>query len=297
MASKSDRRSIINCFITPFNSDSLSSPVNLTLNMRRMEISKILEIGAVGLGFLFALLSYYWLRKEQCVKSHRKYIRLSELVSLHHPDDENSYFYNFWETFYESPERVRAFLLIEKELSTLNDISWCFLKEEAKKFCVKPDERRGWNQLFEKLNEAKGYCFLKLKGCSRIRFIPRANKNNIETPDLVGWRKASQVLCEVKTINISDDLLSARRKRSVMCAQNELTAGLANKLKSTITKAASQLNSYSNLPDTEKYIYIVIAYDDELDYKDELNTQTRDLFNTMNLVGVDLVIHNEAKKI
>ena len=223
-----------------------------------------------------------------------EYIRLSELVSLHHPEDKGSRFYNFWETFYEIPERVQAFSLIEKELSALDDKSWCFLRDEAKKLCVKSDERRGWNQLFEKLNETKGYCFLKLIGCSDIRFIPRATKNNIETPDLVGWRNTSQALCEVKTINISDDLVSARINISVMSAENKLTAGLINKLESTITKAASQLNSYSKSPDTEKYIYLVIAYDDDLDYRNELNTQTRDLFNAMNLVGVDLVIHNEA---
>lgn len=224
-----------------------------------------------------------------------EYIRLSELVSLHNPDNKSSRFYNFWETFYELPERAQAFSLIENELSVLDDISWCFLKEEAKKLCVKSDDKRGWNQLFEKLNEAKGYCFLKLIGCSDIRFIPRETRSNIETPDLVGCKNTSQVLCEVKTINISDDLISARINISGMSAQNKLTAGLTNKLKSTITKAASQLNTYSKSPDTEKYMYLVIAYDDDLDYRNELNTQTRNLFNTTNLVGIDLVIHNEAQ--
>ena len=223
-----------------------------------------------------------------------KYIRLNELVSLHPPDDKSSRFYNFWGNFYESPGRVQAFSLIEKELSALDDISWSFLKNEAKNLCVKSDERRGSNQLFEKLNEAKGYCFLKSISCSDIRFIPRETKDNMETPDLVGWKNTSQVLCEVKTINESDDLVSARINISGMYAQNKLTAGLANKLESTFTKAASQLISYSKSPDNEKYIYLVITYDDDLDYRSELNTQTRNLFNTMNLVSVNLVIHNDA---
>ena len=223
-----------------------------------------------------------------------KYIRLSELVSLHHPDDESSRFYNFWETFYEKTGRVQAFSLIENELSALDDISWNFLKAEAKTLCVKSDERRGWNQLFDKLNEAKGYCFLKLMGCTNISFIHRETKSNIETPDLVGWKNTSQVLCEVKTINISDGLVSERINMSGMYAQNTLTAGLTNKLESTITKAVSQLNSYSKLPDTKKYMFLVITYDEDLDYRNELNTQTRNLFNTMNPVGIDLVIFNEA---
>lgn len=222
------------------------------------------------------------------------FTRLNELAYLHRPEDERSRFFRFWESFYEIPERVQEFSLIENELSELDHKSWYFLKDEARELCVKSDERRGWNQLFEKLNEAKGYCFLKLIGCSDIQFIPRATKNNIETPDLEGWRNTSQVLCEVKTINISDELVSARNNILVMLAHNELTSGLKNKLKSTFTKAASQLNSYSKSADTEKYIYLVIIYDDDLDYRRELNAQTRELFNNMKLEGVDLVIPKEA---
>jgi len=173
------------------------------------------------------------------------YIRLKELVSLHPAEDERSRFSNFWESFCEIPERVQAFTLIENELSELDNESWNSLKDEVKELCIKSDERRGWNQLFEKLNEAKGYCFLKSIRCSNIRFIPRAKKNNIETPDLEGWRNTSQVLCEVKTINVSEDLVSARINISVMSAQNKLTSELINKLESTFTKAASQLNTYS----------------------------------------------------
>ena len=76
-----------------------------------------------------------------------------------------------------------------------------------------------------------------------------------------------------------------------MRAQNKLTEGMTGKLKSTISKAASQLNSYSKSLDTEKYIYLVIAYDDDIDYRNVLNTQTQNLFNTMNLVGINLTIH------
>ena len=112
-----------------------------------------------------------------------------------------------------------------------------------------------------------------------------------------GWRNSSQVVCEVKTINISEELISSRSNTSVMSAQNRLTSGLANKLKSTFTKAASQLNTYSNSSSSEKYIYIVITYDDDLDYRNELNEQARELYNALNLVGVDLVIHNGIRNI
>ncbi len=227
---------------------------------------------------------------------NNQYIRLNELVSLHSSDNKDyqkSRFYNFWETFYEITEqRVQAFSLIEKELSALDAKSWSDLKDEAKKFCIIKSDDRGWNQLFEKLNEAKGYCFLKSIGCSDIEFI--ATKNNVETPDLIGRKNTSQVLCEVKTINVSKGLVDARINLTVMEAKNRLDEGMTNKLESTISKAASQLNSYSESLDTEKYIYLVITYDDDIDYREELNIQTRDVFNTMKLVGINLVIHNEA---
>lgn len=224
---------------------------------------------------------------------NRNFERLNELVSLHHPDDERSRFHRFWEYFSDIPERVKAFAAIEDELSSLDQEAWSFIKNEAKDLIIKPNSQRGWNQLFEKLNEAKGYCFLKSIGCSKISFIPRATKNNIETPDLKGWKNGSLLLAEVKTINISDELVSARENGSVMLAHNTLTHGLENKLNSTFIKAASQLNSYSQLAGTTKYIYLVATYDDEIDYRNELNAQARELFKNMSMSIIRLVIHDE----
>jgi len=226
-----------------------------------------------------------------------KYPRLSELESLHSPEDNRSHFYISEEKLndpLEGPSRVKAFTLIEKELSALDDKSWAFLINEAKPLCIKSNGERGRNQLFEKLNEAKGYCFLKSIGCSSIRFIPRAEQRNIETPDLEGCLNTSQVLCEVKTINISDDLISWRKDGACRDAHNKLTKGSKNKLETTIKKAACQLNCYSVSLDTKKFIYLVITWDNDPDYTNELNNQTRKLFNDMNIVSCDLVIHNET---
>lgn len=222
--------------------------------------------------------------------------RINELVSLHHPDDVRSRFYRFWESFFDIPERAKAFTAIENELSSLEEQAWFFLKNEAKDLIIKSNCQRGWNQLFEKLNEAKGYCFLKSIGCIDISFIPRATKNNIETPDFKGLKNGSLVLAEVKTINISDELVSARESGSVMKAHNTLTLGLENKLNSTFKKAVSQLNSYPQPEETTKYIYLVATYDDEIDYRHELNAEARNLFQSLGAVNIELVIHNEKQK-
>ena len=76
--------------------------------------------------------------------------------------------------------------------------------------------------------------------------------------------------------------------------QDEIfTDEFKNILKSTFKKAKSQLNSYTKYSNTEKYIYLIIEYDDAIFFRNELNVQTRELFNTMNLMDVNLVIHDE----
>lgn len=225
-----------------------------------------------------------------------KFPRLNEVASLHQ-NNEKSRFYKFRETFDEEPEFIQLFTKIENELSELDDESWHFLKKEAADLCIilDADKRRGWTKLFEKLNEAKGYGFLKSKGFSNINFIPSEKRNGIETPDLKAWQGISQkALCEVKTKNISKDLVDATEKMTAYDSQDNLSPGLKNILEKIFSKANSQLNSYTEFSNPEKFIYLIIEYDDSWIFKKELDAKTRELFNSMKLIGVNLVIHNES---
>lgn len=223
---------------------------------------------------------------------NNEFERLNELASLHR-ENVNSYFHESHDVAYEGGQ----LLSIENELSELDIESWCFLKKEAGKFCVISDKERGWAQLFEKLNEAKGHGFLKSKGYSKISFIPRSNKNGVKTPDLKGERDTSIALCEVKTKSISDYLINSIHNRTVTRPQENITVGLKGSLISIFEEATDQLNSYTKYPNPEKYIYLIIVYDHEvvLDRK-KLNVQTRELFNTRKLMGINLVIHDEKKQ-
>ncbi len=221
-----------------------------------------------------------------------KFPKLFELSNFY-LGDERSYFHNFWDKFEEEPERVDAFTLVEGELQALDHESWTILRDEAKELCIKSQGGRGWSQLFEKLNEAKGYCFLKNLGCSNVRFIQRAKKKGVETPDLEGTLCGAEVLCEVKTINISDDLIRARRDTTPITRQHTMTPELAKKLTAVISKANSQLNEYATKPLTKRYAYIVIEFDDSVDYRKELNKEARGLFATFKFNQTVLVIHND----
>ncbi len=208
---------------------------------------------------------------------------------------EKSYFYRFWDDFETVPLRVKAFTKLEEELQILDRESWRQLNTEAGKLCLRHNGDRGWSKLFEKLNEAKGYVYLQSLGCRKIRFISRSMKNGIETPDLEGEKNDNRYLCEVKTINVSDSLLKARRNIEAREVQPTLPAGLKNKLKEVTTKAHSQLSGYHRK--AMKFAYLVISFDDELDYRDKLNIQTRIFINSLDFDDMKVIIHNEYKSI
>jgi hypothetical protein len=227
---------------------------------------------------------------------NKNFVRLKELASLHRKD-KSSYFNEDNDRRRQANEQFEEFLLsYEKELSELDDESWSILKRESESLCVQFDEDRGWTKLFEKLNEAKGYCFLKSKGYSKIGFITPSKEGGVETPDLKGERNTSIALCEVKTKNISDDLIESIDKAAVIRSQENLSDGLKKNLKSTFKKARDQLNSYAKFSNPVKYIYLVINYDGNpfVDRK-KMDMQTRELFQAMKLIDINLVIHGEEE--
>lgn len=225
---------------------------------------------------------------------NKKFVRLNELASLY-SEKVGSYFHRSRDNVINDEIFEEQYLLIENELCELDIDSWNFLKEETGSLCTAINGKRGWSPLFDKLNEAKGYCFLKSIEYSIISFIPRAKINGIETPDLMGWRDTSQALCEVKTIHVSDDLIAATENMTVFTSQDTLTSGLRKKLEYTFNKATSQINSYTEFTSPEKFIYLIIEYDDGIFFNKEFNEQTRELFNTMSLTDINLLIHNEKK--
>jgi hypothetical protein len=85
----------------------------------------------------------------------KKLQRISELrdhsISLHSP---NAWFQH-GDTKLENPR----YFCIERDLQGLDDEAWAFLKGEAlpRLIAKDPSQIRGWQQLFDTLNEARGY--------------------------------------------------------------------------------------------------------------------------------------------
>ncbi len=77
------------------------------------------------------------------------------------------------------------------------------VKSELAPLLVARIEKRGWQALYDVLNQAKGYIYLRRLGYPDVRFIPRAKARGQRTPDLAAYSDSIKALCEVKTKRIA----------------------------------------------------------------------------------------------
>jgi hypothetical protein len=123
----------------------------------------------------------------------------------------NAYFREFDQKLASSAHVKDLYLRWERTLQGLDPNAWEHLKDECRpRLNARSHAGRGWEQLFDILNEARAYNFLRFVGGTEVHFIPRDDE---KTPDLECYLSPARVLCEVKSINISDDEAALRIKR------------------------------------------------------------------------------------
>jgi hypothetical protein len=222
--------------------------------------------------------------------------RLQELRDLiPDPTSPNAYFQNFDTNLRDSCTFKDFHTRWENALQGLDEEAWKFLKSESTPYLICKDRRgRGWQQLFDILNQAHGFNYLKAIGCSNLRFIPRAVRPGVRTPDLEGVLGSDKVLCEVKTINISQDEIRARTDFTARSFLIPLEDGLLRKIHSVITEAKDQLLAYAANDKVPSYVYVNICFDDCLAERKAAYFQQIDHFLAdLSDCGIDLVFHND----
>ncbi len=137
----------------------------------------------------------------------------------------------------ENPVKRPFFIELERDLQALDVQAWKHLKSEICERLKQKTELRGWQQLIDIFNEAKGYRYLSSIGCTDIAFVPRSK---IKTPDLRAVRKTTKVLCDVKTINISDNEAERRFTGGVGTTLAQLPDGFFNKILNHLKTASAQ---------------------------------------------------------
>jgi hypothetical protein len=231
----------------------------------------------------------------------KEFPRLYELRdSMKNPDAEDSCLRNLDQDLQHEVVR-RIWSRIELDLRGLDADAWTFLKSEAL-LCVNTwDEKssrrgspRGRELLLNILYQAKAYNFLKTKDCSAIHFITRAPKKGKRTPDLEGISSTARFLCEVKTINRSEEEVYRQRvEKKYLHDHSKLAEEFFAKVGGVIENAKVQLEAYDPKGEATHIVYVIMNFDDFWgDYK-ELNIRQLDEYLCAHPVpGIELVLHN-----
>jgi hypothetical protein len=186
-----------------------------------------------------------------------------------------------------NPQKRKFFVALEQELQGLDPEAWEFLKCEALPRLKARHPTRGWQQLFDTLNEGKGYNFLVRIGCKDIKFIQKTG--NSKTPDLQGFLESAWVLCEVKTINVSKDEANRLTNGGVQTKRLYLEKEFFNKLSSDICIAASQLSAFDKDSASRRIVYMIFNFDDRLhEYADEYRKQIESFIAGTSLPDVEI---------
>lgn len=221
--------------------------------------------------------------------------RVYELIDLiEDRSDSSAYFQNFDDSVRYEPFKAEVWLAREREFQRLDSESWNFLKSELRPYLTSRHASRGWQQLISILNQAYAYNYLLDEGCSSIKFIPRASGNGIKTPDLSGILNGKQVLCEVKTINISEVESNRRNNGGILSSTDSLTSGFFTKLKFDLDQAKKQMESYDDSVDGRHIVFILINFDDFLaEYKKNYFMQIDQQLAKRFIHNLDIVFYNQ----
>jgi hypothetical protein len=207
------------------------------------------------------------------------------------PSSPNAYFQNFDQNLASSEHIRDVYLRRERALQGLDAAAWNHLKGEASRFLTARDEHaRGWQQLFDVLNEAWAYNYLKSIDCRKLAFIPRSR---FQTPDLEGFLGPDRILCEVKTINISEEEVAFRtgpmKARSIDAS---ITPKFLKRLRQKVKIATRQMSAFDST--CSHLVYLNISFDDFFaENKEAYFRQIDDDLSQTPVSGVKIVICNE----
>lgn len=233
----------------------------------------------------------------QSVSLREQLPRLFELKDrVQNPDHEHAYFRDFEASLDCMAGMLDAFIRLESQLAHLDDGAWRDLASRAARHLVSTtrDLGRGWQQLFDVLNEARAYGYLLRLGCTDIGFVAPGDSKK---PDLAGRLEGRAILCEVKTLNISDQQ-AANNKRVergeifvTEVASRLPDDFLGRKLAPTLERAKQQLGSHDPAKLARWIVYVVLNFDDWVgDYQVEYFRQIDEYLSTHPTTDAEVVL-------
>lgn len=222
--------------------------------------------------------------------------RVFELKDLlQDPDNEHAYFQDFESSIASNPLKQDAFIRLESQLELLDEASWRDLAARAARHLVSTtrDRGRGWQQLFDQLNEARAFGYLLRLGSTDIRFVA---PGDTKKPDLAAHLDGRDVLCEVKTLNISDAQADLNQRVEPVGPAREVVTSLPDefltkKLAPTLQRALQQLSDHDATRKARWIIYVVVHFDEQPgEYHTEYFRQIDEYLLAQPVEGAELVL-------
>lgn len=184
------------------------------------------------------------------------------------------------------PLKLHRYQIAENDLRSLDQNAWEYLRDKARRIAVQKHKVRRWQALFDCLDEAKGYSFLRELGCDEIKFVPTSKT---KTPDLQARLDGRLVLCEVKTINASDDGVGRRNAGGIQRHENSVSDKLLAKVARTVESARDQILEFASDRDCRKIVFLILMFDDLLrEYAPEYDAQVRAYVSKQSLGDVEV---------
>lgn len=207
----------------------------------------------------------------------------------------NAYGQNFESSIRKETSKRRFWKAREKELQLLDQRSWDFLKNEVVSYLTARDQRgRGWEQLFNILNQARAHNYLRDISCVDVTFIPPKSKDRVKRPDLEAIMDSNIVICEVKTINVSEQQAEAKQFGLVSETLPYLEPGFFRKLDNNLEKAKGQMQSYCDDAGAKHICFMVINFDDLFgEYKNNYYEQIDKYLAEHHLGETEIVFFNQ----
>lgn len=243
-------------------------------------------IAAVAVGLVV-----WWMRGKGAM-FRKELPRIYELRDLlPEPPPADAYFRNLDASLAAIPQKLRQFRDWESELQGLDPTAWAFLKLELAPLLVVRHPTRGWQQFFDKLNQAKAYNYLKAAGFTGVEFVPVSAIKGQRTPDLQARAGSTTILCEVKTINVSKDEADRVATGGVGTTIDQLAPEFFGKLTSALAQANAQMIGYEANQATKKIVYVVVNFDDRLhEYGDEYRRQIEECLRSNSVPELEVIL-------
>jgi hypothetical protein len=175
-----------------------------------------------------------------------------------------NYHFEVWQKSFKAREEV---------LQRLDSGAWEQLIKKALPLVTTRDSRRGWYQLINHLDEARGWVLLKDRGFKKVDFV---QNQNVKTPDLFATNENAAAIIEVKSPLRAYDV------------QHGLTDRQKQRILRSIREAREQLETYQ-YGASEKIALLVVRFDSDHQFVGQNYEELGQLISSQRILGIEIV--------